>query len=311
MASTSALKTKLSQQDIYRLLQQRGSAFLKQHVLFADRQVVILNKPPGIVSQLGASARGQKRESSTPLDPIFSHIRRWIPNSDPHPVHRLDKATTGTFLIALNSNVAKAMSSQFQQGTVSKTYLALVRGGPQSFSNKSGIIDVPLIYRDGRGDIGRKGKDGKEALTEWELVSSSSKAPLSLLRLQLHTGGKHQLRIHLAKVLKAPILGDTLHSQSSVHSSISALTQVPENRLFLHASEISFFKYHERGKRYRLGVRAPLAGDFRRICREAGIVIPPEERGAALLINDQIASEQDTELRLWDPNTLESRPLAP
>lgn len=84
-------------------------------------------------------------------------------------------------------------------------------------------------------------------------------APLSLLRLKLHTGHKHQLRVHLAHCLKgggfssplfffldfhlrfllAPILGDTLYSSKPISEAIAQISPVPEGRIFLHASEIS------------------------------------------------------------------------
>ncbi|KAF8873162.1 pseudouridine synthase [Gymnopilus junonius] len=300
MAYSPIVKQKLLQKDIYKLLQQRGSEWLKKHVVFADRQLVVLNKPPGVISQLGVSGTKKERESAATLDPVFRDIKNWIHIAHPHSVHRLDKATTGTLLVALNATAATALSRQFQQGTISKTYLALVRGGEKSFSAMSGEIKEPLAYVDGRGDIKR---GGKEALTKWELVASSPKAPLSLLRLQLLTGNKHQLRIHLAKALKVPIVGDTSHSQTSLHPSIAALN-IPEDRLFLHASEISLYKYHEHGPRYHLGIRAPLPSDFKRICHDAGIVIPLDERVPGLSISDKVVGDEVSELKLWEPKSV-------
>lgn len=109
------------------------------------------------------------------------------------------------------------MSRQFTEGTVHKTYLALVRGDSRSFRSDSGRIEQPIRYRDGYFD--GLGGDGEPSVTEWELLADSVSgillrhgvaqtlaaqpiAPLSLVRLRLLTGHKHQLRIHLAKSLR-------------------------------------------------------------------------------------------------------------
>ena len=82
-------------------------------------------------------------------------------------------------------------------------------------------------------------------------------SPVSLVRLKLLTGYKHQLRVHMARCLQsephawssslllkghaAPILGDSLHSQTRLSDSISKVTSVPKDRVFLHASRLSIF----------------------------------------------------------------------
>jgi len=148
----------------------------------------------------------------------------------------------------------------------------LVRGGRKSFPQTSGEIREPLDFIDGRVSLGTTAK-AKFAATDWELLGSSSKAPLSLLRLKLHTGLKHQLRVHLAHCLHTPILGDDIYSKSETHELIKARSQVSEDRLFLHASHLSFLKYTrtEQKKRFRLGITSPLPRDFLKICLDMGI----------------------------------------
>ncbi|KAF8957652.1 pseudouridine synthase [Flammula alnicola] len=287
---------RFTQREVYQRLHGYGSPWLKSHVLFADRQIVVLNKPPGLVSQVDRSHYA--RNSEYDLVTVFEDIKRWFSASDPYPVHRLDKMTTGCLLIPITYTSVRSLSLQFRQRTVKKSYLALVRGGERSFPTSSGEIDSPLLYTDGRGAIH---SDGKQAITRWELVASSPKAPVSLLKLHLITGYKHQLRIHLAQSLKTPILGDTLYSQTPLHASVTSMTTVPEQRLFLHGSDISFFRYKSGGKRYRLGLRAPVPADFADICQDLDIALPPERKKAALLINDQIDEDESSGLLLWDP----------
>jgi 23S rRNA-/tRNA-specific pseudouridylate synthase len=125
------------------------------------------------------------------------------------------KGTTGCLILPLDHRFTKTISQQFLQNTVNKTYLALVHMSEKVFRASSGRIEDPITYGEGCGRISR---NGKKAVTEWELVGSSvcafflklnedslpfeqPKAPLSLLRLKLLTGNKHQLRIHLAECL--------------------------------------------------------------------------------------------------------------
>lgn len=74
-------------------------------------------------------------------------------------------------MLARSASAARQLSQQFQQKTVDKSYLALVRGGAKSFGQKSGEIRVPIHYNDGWATT--QAKDGKYSATDWELVASS------------------------------------------------------------------------------------------------------------------------------------------
>jgi len=120
---------------------------------------------------------------------------------------------------------------------------------------------------------------------------------LSLVRLYPHTGLKHQLRVHMAHALKVPILGDALYGGATTTSQrSSAYAGIPEGRLFLHSSSISFWRYRRNGlrKRFRLTISAPLPADFVKICRDMNLGLPENviEGGAFVdgqrLLGDEI-----------------------
>ncbi|KAF8811907.1 pseudouridine synthase [Phlegmacium glaucopus] len=276
---------------IFRLLHERGSPWLKSKVLFADHQAIVLNKPPGLVCQLHRATgdRAEKKSSFYGFNEVFGDIKTSLNLDDgPYSVHRLDKGTTGCLLLALTPKAAKSLSTQFREKDVYKSYLAIVRGGLKSFSGTSGVIEKPILYTDGRGKVNKKGKPSQ---TEWELIGSSPTAPISLLKLNLVTGNKHQLRIHLAQCLQTPILGDTVFSRKPIGSTILDATVVPNNRIFLHSSEISFFKHRTiSGERYRIGVRSPPPRDFQKICEDVGIPLPWKE-GAILVDNEIVEAD--------------------
>ncbi|KAF9040101.1 pseudouridine synthase, partial [Panaeolus papilionaceus] len=203
----------------------------------------------------------------------------------PYSVHRLDKGTTGCLVVPMNHKTAKSLSSQFQQeDKIRKTYLALVRGGSRTFTSSHGSISEPILYEDGRGIIN---PEGKRSLTKWELVGSSPKSPVSLLKLTLVTGNKHQLRIHLAKSLGAPVLGDILYSSKALHPSIIEHSKIPEGRVFLHASSIAFQRHaKDTGRQYEMEVYAPLPSDFWTICQNLEIPLPDQRWVNGAVIND-------------------------
>ncbi|THH20403.1 hypothetical protein EW146_g948 [Bondarzewia mesenterica] len=219
------------------------------NVLYVDRGILVLNKWSGLVSQgtlpadSDTSHRDKFKGTATEFDTLLSHLKkRYNVDAPLYPVHRLDKRTTGALVLCKNPNAATQLSQQFKTREVSKTYLALVRGGEKTFPTRQGQIDKAIKIDDGRVSMsGSQKRDSKPALTTWELLASSPKAPISLLRMQLHTGLKHQLRVHTASALKAPILGDTLYGSAKLAPQISAVTSIPDDRVFLHASEVSFF----------------------------------------------------------------------
>jgi len=245
-----------------------------RHILYVDRGVIVLNKPSGLICQTDPTGDTlQNASTQTKFKECLDSIQTKLSlSSTPYPVHRLDKGTTGTLLLATTLQSAQGLSQQFQQGTIEKIYLALVRGGDKSFPVKSGVIKTPLKYHDGRVSL-ESSRRGKPSLTEWSVIASSPIAPLSLLRLRLLTGHKHQLRVHMSQCLKAPILGDDHYSNTGPSKDIIDSTEIPPNRMYLHAHETSFFKYRASGphKRFRLGVCAPVPSDFLKICADMQI----------------------------------------
>jgi len=191
-------------------------------------------------------------------------------------------------LLAKSPASARDLSTQLAKRTVDKTYLALVRGGAQSFERSSGEIRNALQADEGRMSIGDS-CSARFAATDWELLASSPICPLSLVRLRLHTGVKHQLRVHLAHVLHTPILGDTTYSRSPLAPAITKVTPVPQDRIFLHAARIAVSKYRKQGKQkhFRLGIAAPLPYDFVAICEKAKIPLDKLDIAGGLLVDGE------------------------
>ncbi|KAJ7748522.1 pseudouridine synthase [Mycena maculata] len=270
-----------------------------ERVLYVDRSIIIMNKPPSLVTQLDpTTTKADGGNLAKLLDDLKQALD--LPNP-PYRVHRLDKVTTGCLVLARSKDVARQLSTQFRIRTVDKTYLALVRGGSECFPKRAGQIRVLLKYPDGRAslalesDLQNPPKPPRESETDWEVVASSVASsphpPFTLLRLKLLTGLKHQLRVHLAQVLNTPILGDILHSQGP---EVKDPFRLPHERVYLHASQISLFRYRRVGgkKQFKIRVFAPLPPDFVQLCTEAGIPIGEYERSGGLFKSES-GSEDD------------------
>ena len=173
-------------------------------VLYQDNDLVVLNKPAGIVVH---PAPGHS--SGTLVNALLYHC----PDLEgiggvirPGIVHRLDKDTSGTMVVAKNSKALEVLAKQFKDRSVRKKYLALVYG---ELTKDTGTVDLPI----GRHTVHRKQmstttRKGRPAETSWR-VREKFKG-VTLLELTLKTGRTHQIRVHCA-AMGHPIVGDQVY----------------------------------------------------------------------------------------------------
>ena len=135
-------------------------------------------------------------------------------------VHRLDRGTSGVMIAAKTTEASSWLQKQFAQRRVKKVYVAVVHG---SLEPEHAIIEMPIERNPKKPQTFRVGSNGKPAITEYTVVSSTDK--LSLLELKPTTGRTHQLRVHLSEV-GHPIVGDTFYGG------------LEGKRLYLHAKSL-------------------------------------------------------------------------
>jgi tRNA pseudouridine32 synthase / 23S rRNA pseudouridine746 synthase len=190
-------------------------------IIYQDNDMVIINKSSGILSVPGRLPEH--------LDCLQNRVQRVLPSAT--IVHRLDMATSGIMIMALNKPAHVAISRQFEKRQTQKTYIARVYG---QVKQDQGSIDFPLT-----GDWPNRPKQmvdhdyGKASLTHYKVLSRNKRAEYntSLVELTPVTGRSHQLRVHML-ALGHPILGDRLYA----HKEALALS----TRLTLHAINIQF-----------------------------------------------------------------------
>jgi tRNA pseudouridine32 synthase/23S rRNA pseudouridine746 synthase len=191
-------------------------------ILYQDTDLVVLNKASGILS-----VPGRLREHQ---DCLEKRVQRVLPSAT--IVHRLDMATSGIMLMALNKKSHVAISQQFEQRKTRKNYLARVFG---KVLVTEGSINLPLISDWPNRPRQKIDHDnGKPSLTHYRVLGyseSPTEQATTLVELKPVTGRSHQLRVHML-ALGHPILGDRLYA----HEQALALSP----RLTLHASRLAF-----------------------------------------------------------------------
>ena len=173
-------------------------------ILYEDRAIIVINKPPGLVVHpapghySGTLVNGLLHHCPD-LAPIAGEIRPGI-------VHRLDKDTSGTIIVAKNAAALESLAAQFKARSVTKTYLALVYG---DMKREKGEVDLPVgRHPTDRKKMSIRSRRPRPALTLWQ-VRSHYRA-CCLLEVEIKTGRTHQIRVHCA-AMHHPVIGDALY----------------------------------------------------------------------------------------------------
>ena len=161
-------------------------------ILYEDEYLLAVDKPAGMLIHPSRS-----RFDGTLANFVAGYYRRTGQKSAFHPLTRLDRDTFGIVLLTKNAHI----HSLLQLTTVRKTYHALTLGGPET---DTGIIDAPIGRKELPSLLREVREDGKESVTEFEVLERGE-----LCKLALHpiTGRTHQLRVHCA-YMGYPIVGD-------------------------------------------------------------------------------------------------------
>jgi len=215
-------------------------------VVFDDDEVIVVDKPPGLIVHPGAG-----NDTGTLVQGLLARYPELADVGDPaRPgiVHRIDRNTSGLLVVARTPRAYDALVAQLADRSVERRYEALAWG---AFESPVGRID---------GAIGRSKRHptrmtvsttGREARTDYRVLGTSvGPVVLSHLECRLHTGRTHQIRVHLTSIGR-PVVGDDLYGGTRE----SFVTP----RMFLHAETLGF-DHPATGE--RLVLRAPLPPDL-------------------------------------------------
>lgn len=201
---------------------------LRKCIVHNDSDIVVFNKPAGLAVQGGT---GIKKSVDKMAAALFPYDKISL-------VHRLDRETSGLLVVAKNQRAAQHLSAQFQNKDAHKEYLALLNGAVKplhgvidNYMLKGQVFDNPERVNNGTGQRPQR------AVTHYQVLSSAGN--LSWVLFSPKTGRTHQLRLHSAFTLNAPIVGDNLYGRNNKEDD-ALRSMLATNNLFLFAYKLTF-----------------------------------------------------------------------
>ncbi|MFH1159126.1 MAG: RNA pseudouridine synthase, partial [Pseudomonadota bacterium] len=199
---------------------------LRSRVLFRDKLMLVINKPAGIPVHPGPGGGHS-------LEDYFDALKFELPHA-PWLAHRLDRDTCGCLILGRQKKALRRLSRLFEAGLITKTYWAVVHGGPKE---DSGVIDGHLEkIKTPKGwymKVSGQTKGAQTAVTQWKVMWRGEES--SWLELYPKTGRTHQIRVHCLS-LGCPVIGDWVYGPPAKDGAILPL-------LHLHARSVDIPLY--------------------------------------------------------------------
>ena len=220
-------------------------------VIHEDEQIVIVDKPAGLVVHPGSGrSRGTLADALAAARPQLASLPR------AGLAHRLDKDTSGLLAVGKTPSALRALMRQFKRHTARRCYLAIVHGVPAA----TGVIDRPLAGDPRRRTRRQVAAAGRRATTRYAVIGSGRAH--ALLRCHLETGRTHQIRAHLEHI-GHPVAGDRVYARHARGGGRDEFA-----RQMLHARQLEL-DHPQSGRRLEFSSRVP--DDFARALRELAI----------------------------------------
>ncbi|MEM1485482.1 RluA family pseudouridine synthase [Oscillospiraceae bacterium PP1C4] len=190
------------------------------NIIYEDHDMIVINKPSGLLS-----VATDKQEQLTAYHLLMDYVRKNNPKGRVFVVHRLDRDTSGVFMIAKNERIKLALQDNWGKIVSERGYIAIVEGHlkEQSGRIKSWLRETKTHLMYSSSVEG----DGQESITNYQVIKQTPN--YSMLDIRLETGRKNQIRVHM-KDLGHPVVGDKVYGAKSN----------PLKRLGLHAHKLEF-----------------------------------------------------------------------
>ena len=241
---------------------------MKLDILFEDNQIVVLNKPAGLVVHPAAGHHG-----GTLVNGLLHHCQGQLSGiggvARPGIVHRLDMDTSGCIVVAKTNEAHLSLAAQFEERRITKIYRAIVCG---DLAHEQGEIQVGIA----RHPTHRKrmaateSAHARDAWTSFKIIERLNAA--TLVECLLHTGRTHQIRVHF-QYIGHPLVGDTVYGGKQ-NARLKTLTRIGAPRQMLHAWKLGF-EHPTTSKKYNF--EAPFPKDFQKALNSLRITSEPKQ----------------------------------
>lgn len=185
-------------------------------IIYEDKDIIVINKPSGLLT-----VATEKEKNKTAYHSVMEYLKKKNKNNRIFIIHRLDKDTSGIIMFAKNERAKHLYQDNWNDIVKKRCYYAVIDG---KMENKEGTIKS-YLKENGNMVYSVKDRSGKLAITEYKVLKERKN--ISLLDINLKTGRKNQIRVHM-KENKTPILGDLKYGEKSKLI----------NRLALHAYKL-------------------------------------------------------------------------
>lgn len=232
-------------------------------VVYADDDLIVVDKPAGVVVHHGAGHRG-----GTLVDGLlarFADLARLPALVDGDPtrpgiVHRLDKGTSGLLVVARSPQAYRLLAEQFRRHRAERRYVALVAG---TLEGERGVVDAPVGRSTRRPDRMAVVATGRPARTAYRVLGRfAGPVPATLVEAQLESGRTHQVRVHLASI-GHPVVGDERYGVPASRPP-ALVSMLAPGRVFLHARVLGLVHPDGTARRWE----SPLPADLEAVLRE-------------------------------------------
>ena len=212
-------KRPIPKDDNQRQAKPKAKKFYTFNIVYEDEDFIAIDKPYGLLS-----VESDKEREETAFNYVFNYLQNKNKALRPYILHRIDKETSGVLVFAKNPKIHSMMKLRWNELVKTREYYALVEG---SVEVKSDTITSYLLKNQNDLMYSSKDPSGEYAITNYKVVKQN--ANYSLLRVNIETGRKNQIRVHMQDI-GHPIVGDDKYGH----------TKNPLKRLGLHASRLEF-----------------------------------------------------------------------
>ena len=265
------MPTKASKSEHKILLGVRPNSKVRFEILHEDADVIVINKPAGLVTQPG---KGHSADSL--LNGLFALHGKLLHNlgtrRDFGLLHRLDKDTSGLLVVAKTPSAYDQLRRDFEARLIDKEYIAIVRGIPNP---RKGVIQARLKESQAPGPDGEFikkvviSKQGQEAVSAYDVTSAvESPVPCAVVRVDIKTGRLHQIRAHMM-FQGATVCGDLLYTLPGIDPRDPSMPRAP--RLCLHAARLGFKQPTGKNAGKWVHYEAPLPQDLAAFAAKLGL----------------------------------------